>query len=162
MAQSIKAGNLSKGLTYFLIRNRKVIIEIISALFILLFLYTSINKTFHIHTTAIVIGLTSSLDNVSYVVAWSIVVSEYLVSILLLIPKTRRYGLLGSLILMLGFTVYIGLMLMTKSSLPCSCGGVISKLSWKQHLIFNIFFTFLAFVGVWLEMKSKKLIARMN
>jgi putative oxidoreductase len=22
--------------------------------------------------------------------------------------------------------------------LPCSCGGVISSMSWKQHLVFNV------------------------
>jgi hypothetical protein len=33
-------------------------------------------------------------------------------------------------------------------NLPCSCGGIISKLSWKQHIIFNLFFIVLSVIGI--------------
>lgn len=35
--------------------------------------------------------------------------------------------------------------------LPCSCGGVIALLSWKQHIAFNLFFLSLAVIGIYLE-----------
>jgi hypothetical protein len=52
---------------------------------------------------------------------------------------------------MAAFTGYIGFMLLSNIELPCSCGGVISSLSWKNHLVFNILFLLLASVGYYLS-----------
>jgi len=46
-------------------------------------------------------------------------------------------------------------MLAFAPKLPCSCGGVIQKMTWGQHVIFNLFFTLLALVGIWLARKRK-------
>jgi len=129
-------------------RHRKFLIEAISALFILLFAYTALNKSFNINGTAIVIKRTTFLKDLSEGIAWGIVALEYLISIFLLIPSLRKVGLYGSVLLMATFTVYISAMLISKSKLPCSCGGVISSLSWTQHLILNILLTLLAILGV--------------
>jgi hypothetical protein len=42
------------------------------------------------------------------------------------------------------FTFYIVIILNFSSFIPCSCGGILEKLGWREHLIFNIFFLFLA------------------
>jgi phage shock protein PspC (stress-responsive transcriptional regulator) len=55
-----------------------------------------------------------------------------------------------------GISAYILLMLISDERLPCSCGGVLQQLSWKQHLIFNLFFLLLAVVGIVLESNPKK------
>jgi hypothetical protein len=31
-------------------------------------------------------------------------------------------------------------MILSFAKLPCQCGGVISKMSWKEHVVFNAFF----------------------
>jgi len=41
--------------------------------------------------------------------------------------------------------------------LPCSCGGVIRELSWRDHLFFNVCFTVLAAVGISVEKKQNKI-----
>jgi uncharacterized membrane protein YjjP (DUF1212 family) len=41
--------------------------------------------------------------------------------------------------------------------LPCSCGGIISLLSWGGHLVFNSVFILLAFAGVMLEKLNRQL-----
>jgi hypothetical protein len=46
------------------------------------------------------------------------------------------------------FTVYIGCMLLFAPDLPCSCGGIIRQLSWKQHLLLNLFLLVLAGIAV--------------
>jgi hypothetical protein len=38
---------------------------------------------------------------------------------------------------MLLFTVYLAWMIQFAAHLPCNCGGVISSMSWKQHIVFN-------------------------
>jgi putative oxidoreductase len=49
---------------------------------------------------------------------------------------------------MLLFTFYILYMLLFEKHLPCSCGGVLKEMTWKQHLVFNLFFTAIAFTGL--------------
>nr|WP_143097972.1 MauE/DoxX family redox-associated membrane protein [Chitinophaga sp. CF118] len=75
----------------------------------------------------------------------------------LLIPnKTRKYGLLGSLVLMLVFTVYVAYVLLFTTKRPCTCGGIIRQLSWPDHLIFNISFLLLAITGIILQIRYKR------
>ncbi|THU34743.1 hypothetical protein FAM09_22360 [Niastella caeni] len=89
-------------------------------------------------------------------IAWSLPLTEFLVSALLIIPRWRLKGLYASLALMIAFTVYIGAIMTFNKELPCSCGGVISLLSWQGHLIFNSLFILLAFTGVLLERQIRR------
>lgn len=50
-------------------------------------------------------------------------------------------------------------MLLFVSELPCSCGGIIQRLSWKGHLAFNTLFTILAYSGFIVSKQSKNFIA---
>src|SRR3954465_13493734 len=79
--------------------NKKTIVEVISALFILSFLYTAINKTFDIHPTVNAINK-SLLISSSELVAWLVVIAEYITALLLFLPATRKAGLYSSLGLM--------------------------------------------------------------
>lgn len=128
--------------------NRNKIVEVISALFILLFLYTAISKSFQLDTTINVIKRAPYGSRYADSLAWLVVVIEYAVVILLFLPSTNKIGLYSSITLMLAFTVYIGYMKLFIPKLPCSCGGVISKMTWNQHLVFNLLFTILALIGV--------------
>jgi hypothetical protein len=49
-------------------------------------------------------------------------------------------ALYSSVILLSIFEVYIAIMLLSGSHLPCTCGGIVSQMGWKQHLLFNAFF----------------------
>ena len=75
---------------------------------------------------------------------------------LLCYQKTQNIGLLGSFILMLIFTVYIGIMLVTSDNLPCSFGGILEKMSWTQHLYFNIGCTILIAFALVLNKKYNR------
>jgi len=135
--------------------NRKMIVEVISALFILLFLYTAINKTSHIQSTVNVIKRAPVISLFPVTMAWAIVVIEYITSLLLFLPKTRKAGLYTSLGLMISFTLFIGYMMVFIPKLPCSCGGIISKLTWNQHLVFNILLSMLALTAVLFQRKNE-------
>jgi len=90
-------------------------------------------------------------------VSWAVPVSEIAISILLIHPLTQRYGLLGFTGLMMVFTLYILGMLLWAEKLPCHCNLIIEKLSFSQHLIFNVAFIALALLALRL-MKIKKII----
>jgi hypothetical protein len=81
-------------------------------------------------------------------ITWTIPFTEIAISILLLVPKWRIKGLYSSFMLMLIFTVYVVVVMTTSSHLPCSCGGIIEKLSWTGHLIFNACSTLLAALAI--------------
>lgn len=133
-----------------------IVVDVISGLFILLFLYTALSKTFQIYSMLEVIKQTPLLSSIPKEIAWTIVTLEYATTLLLFIPKTKKIGLYFSCFLMLIFTLYIIYMKVTLQSLPCSCGGIIAKMTWNQHLIFNICFTLLALVAILLTRKSMK------
>ena len=128
---------------------RQVMLECISALLILLFLYASVSKFLDFKT------FIKEMNNQPLPNSWTpflvyfIPCSEILLSVALIFERTRLLGLYGSLVLMGLFTIYAILILVhVFSYVPCSCGGVIKRLTWRQHLILNLFFVTLSVVGV--------------
>jgi hypothetical protein len=72
------------------------------------------------------------------------------------IPRFRLKALYTSLLLMIGFTLYIILLLRFSSDLPCSCGGILEQLTWPQHIVFNSIFAFLAILAITLSKINSK------
>jgi hypothetical protein len=60
---------------------------------------------------------------------------------------------------MLLFTGYVYTILQFADHIPCSCGGLISALSWSQHLLFNTVITILTLVAILFYRKTDKKIA---
>lgn len=80
---------------------------------------------------------------------WGLPTMELLATGLLLFHRTRGWGVFLSLLLMLLFTGYIGLVLLGAwDKVPCACGGLIGSLGWKAHLLFNLVFVALGTVGL--------------
>ena len=131
---------------------------VIASLFILLFLYTAISKLSERHHFATIMGRSPLLKNLNVFLSWAIPVSELIVAVLLFFPPSRHWGLFFSFLLMTVFTIYIGYMLATASYLPCSCGGIFRKFSWKSHLFLNIFLSILSFAGWRLEKRFNALL----
>jgi uncharacterized membrane protein YphA (DoxX/SURF4 family) len=82
-------------------------------------------------------------------------VELFTAALLLFPPKIRLAGFYVSLGLMIAFTIYIiaGIAKWLPYT-PCSCGGVIKKLTWPQHLVFNVFFILVSALGGWLQRKD--------
>lgn len=131
--------------------SKATIVEIISVLFMILFLYTGISKLMDYAVFKEQIAESPILKPIAPFIAWALPVTEFLVCIMLIIPRWRLKGLYTSSFLMIAFTIYIGAIMLFAKELPCSCGGIISLLSWCDHLIFNSVFILLAFAGVQLE-----------
>ncbi len=88
-------------------------------------------------------------------ISWAVPVSEIVVSLLLIHPLTQRYGLMGFTSLMVVFTLYITSMLLWAEKLPCHCNLIIEKLSFSQHLVFNLAFIALALIALQLTRIKK-------
>ena len=135
------------------IRRTHQLTSVIAAVLILLFCYTGISKLIGHDKFRTVIGKSPLIGETSAYVSWMLPVTELAVCIFLFFPVLRRTGFLLAGILMALFTGYIIYMLEFASRLRCSCGGVLQQLSWPAHLLFNIFFTILAWIG-WVMQKK--------
>jgi len=92
----------------------------------------------------------------SIVISWMVPVVEVMVCLLLIVPETANYGLSAFGSLMGIFTIYISSMLLWAEKLPCHCNLIIEKLSFGEHLMFNLAFICLAIFGLWLNSKNSK------
>ncbi|MDP5198996.1 MauE/DoxX family redox-associated membrane protein [Flavobacterium sp. DG2-3] len=127
---------------------KSVFIEAVSLLFVLLFVYAAISKFLDFENFQIQLGQSPLLSAYAFWVSWLVPIIELVIATALIIPKCRQVGLKASLGMMTMFTVYIFIILNYSSFVPCSCGGILEKMSWDTHLIFNIVFMILAIVAI--------------
>ena len=128
----------------------------ISYFFILLFCYAAISKIMDFEKFQIQMKDSPLLSPFSELLPLFIIAVELFLVGLLCYQKTQNIGLLGSFILMLIFTVYIAIMLVTSENLPCSCGGILEKMTWTQHFYFNIGCTILIAFALVLNKKYNR------
>lgn len=135
---------------------KKVAIEIISCLFIILFVYAAVTKLTDYQKFTVQIGQSPLLMALSGWIAWMVPTVEILTALMLSFQKLRLIGMYASFTLMMMFTVYIVMILNFADHVPCSCGGILEKLGWTEHLIFNISFVVLAVIGILLLTAKKE------
>jgi uncharacterized membrane protein YphA (DoxX/SURF4 family) len=130
---------------------QKIAIEIISFLFILLFLYAAFTKLLDYQKFTVQIGQSPLLTGFGNTLPWLVITIEILIALLLTIARFRLVAFFAAFSLMTMFTAYIVAILNFSSHIPCSCGGVLEKLGWTEHLIFNGVFMALAVTGIFLH-----------
>jgi hypothetical protein len=135
---------------------RTTIIEIITVLNIILFLYTGIAKIMDYSVFKEQLADSPILSWAATPVAVLLPVVEFAIVLMLVIPRWRLKGLYASFIIMTLFTAYIIAMFIVAPEMPCSCGGIIAELSWQQHIIFNSAFILLNGWIIYLQKKEKK------
>ncbi|HYG19635.1 MAG TPA: MauE/DoxX family redox-associated membrane protein [Ohtaekwangia sp.] len=138
----------------------KTVIEIISTVFVLLFVYAALSKLLDYEKFVVQVGQSPMLTDLAPVIAWFIPGLELVIALLLIIPKTRLIAMYASFGLMTAFTTYILLASQFTDYVPCSCGGVIANLSWTGHLIFNIALMALAMGAVLYAARSRQQLKR--
>lgn len=135
---------------------KKTLVAAITALYIVLFVYTASSKLMHLGM------FRSRLERMPYIapyaqwISWGIPFLELVIAGLLLFHGYRLIGLYASLVLLFVFTGYIIAVLQFSEHIPCSCGGVLSALRWDDHILFNIAFMVLAFWAIHLKGKQAK------
>lgn len=135
---------------------KTIVVEFISYFFILLFCYASISKIMDFENFQIQISESPLLTAYAGFLPFAIIILELIIAGLLCYQKTRNIGLIGSFVLMLIFTGYIFYIMQTSENLPCSCGGILEKMSWTQHLIFNLGCVLLAAMALGLNLKYSR------
>ena len=124
--------------------------KVVSYFFILLFCYAAISKTLDFENFQVQIGQSPLLSAYAGFVSYAVIILELVIVLLLIFQRTNLLGLYASTALMSAFTIYIFLILNYSEFVPCSCGGILEKMGWTEHLIFNISCVLLGVVSVWI------------
>lgn len=115
-----------------------------------LFLYAAYYKLKTYSTFVTQLSESPITKGYEHMLAWLVPGTEIVIALLLLFPRTRLAGLYSSFMLMFAFTLYVYKILTSHGIHACGCGGIISAFTWKQHLWFNTFFTFLPALAVYM------------
>lgn len=134
---------------------QKIVIEIICVLYILLFVYAAVSKMLDFQNFTIQVAQSPLLTAFAGFVSVAVIALELLIALLLAIPKARLVGLYGAFCMMVLFTLYIFIILNYSPFVPCSCGGILEDMGWEAHLYFNIGFTLLAAIALFLSRCDK-------
>jgi len=137
-------------------KKKEIIIEIIIFLHVLLFLYAAGSKLTVYDLFITQMDKSPLLTGFTHILAWLVPSVEIIIAVMLLVPRFRLIGLYGAFGLMVLFTFYIISILTISKELPCSCGGVLSMLGWREHLVFNIGFVLLGLTGIILMHKKRE------
>lgn len=135
---------------------RTTITETILVLNVILFLYTGISKIMEYSEFKEQLADSPILGFIATPVALLLPWAEFAIVLMLIVPRWRLKGFYATLTLMILFTAYIIGLFNINKELPCSCGGIIALLSWKQHLVFNIAFILLNALAIRLQKREKK------
>lgn len=127
---------------------RRTIVGLICITFILLFVYAASSKFFEHQKFQVQLSQSPFLTRNAKLLSWTVPMLEFGISLLLFSETFRLLGMYLSFSLMILFTGYIILITHYSAFTPCSCGGVLQDLSWNQHLVFNLAFVCMAFLGI--------------
>jgi len=130
-------------------------------LLIFLFTYAGISKLMDHNNFETTLRQSPVIGSMSAILSWLIPLAVLFTVFLLMVNKYKYAGYLFSLILMAVFTAYIAYMILFIPYLPCSCGGILSGLTWGNHLVFNIILMLLILISL-LSISGHKLFIAIN
>ena len=131
----------------------------ISYAFIFLFVYAAVSKLLEFKNFQAQLSQSPMISAYTEVISYALLGIELFVALLLALPKYRNVGLNGAFILMVLFTTYLIVILRFSSYIPCSCGGILEKMTWEVHLIFNTVLSLLLLIVLLLNATDTKKMA---
>nr|WP_295865467.1 MauE/DoxX family redox-associated membrane protein [uncultured Chitinophaga sp.] len=137
---------------------KKLLVEIAVIAYILLFSYAAASKLLDMELFVFHLQRQAFSPSLIPVLSWGVPLSELVIVLMLVLPRFRVVGLISATVLMLVFTVYVMIAVLGLfRNVPCSCGGVISTLTWKEHLLFNLFFLLLGILALWPPLAKREI-----
>ena len=138
-------------------RIRAALMDVLSALLVLLFSYAALSKLFSFSAFRAQMQVQPFPLPVAQALAILLPFLELLAASLLIFKRTAIIGLWLSFALMLEFTGYAGLALLHFwGHVPCSCGGILGKLPWGPHLALNSLFLVITIMGLNITYKERR------
>jgi len=128
--------------------SKSVLVQVISFVMMTLMLYAGTVKLLNVPLFKEQMSKSPLIPEILIpYIGYLLPLAEILIALLIIIKRTTRMGLLLSFIVMLMFTFYLIFLTSLFENVPCSCGGILGQMSYTVHIIFNISFTILAWMG---------------
>jgi putative oxidoreductase len=128
------------------VMKKAILIDLLTVLLLLLFAYTAASKFLDMSKFIFQMRLAPVplVKIIAPVLGWTVPVIEMIIAIVFALgffhPVLKIKAMYASVILLVIFEIYIATMVLSGSRLPCTCGGIVSKMGWTDHLFFNGFF----------------------
>ncbi|MBO9676355.1 MAG: hypothetical protein J7577_23135 [Sphingobacteriaceae bacterium] len=136
-------------------RNMRQVLPVLAGYFFaLLFCYAAVSKILDFENFQVQIAQSPLLSAYAGFISYAVIITEVIIAFMLCTKGMRLIGLYLSLGIMVSFTVYIFIILNYSDFVPCSCGGILEKLGWTEHLIFNIVCVLLAIFTIYILQKQ--------
>lgn len=135
--------------------HRNLVIFLISYAYAFIYCYAGVSKLLDFELFQLQLGQSPIISTYAGFISYFVIIIEFLICGLLVFSNTRSTGLYLSTGLMIAFTAYIYLILNYADNIPCSCGGVLEKMTWSQHFIFNLIFVLLGIIAIVLNTARK-------
>ena len=120
---------------------RILIDRLVVCFFILLFVYAATSKLIDFENFQVQLAQSPLLSAFATPIAYGVVLGELMIASMLCFSKSRTLGLYLFIGFMTAFSVYIYLILHYSPFVPCSCGGILEAMGWREHLWFNVVVT---------------------
>ncbi|MFV0573800.1 MAG: MauE/DoxX family redox-associated membrane protein [Xanthomarina gelatinilytica] len=136
-------------------KKSKLFISITKYLVALLFCYTAISKIIDFNNFVFQLEKSPLIPvGLGVFFGIAVILSELIASYYLFVKEKK--GFYFSLFLMVSFTAYLYTIIHFSYYIPCSCGGVLEKLDWNTHIIFNLLFVVLIIASILLNTSSNE------
>lgn len=135
-------------------------VPVVSYFMAFLFVYAAANKIWDFENFQVQLAQSPLLSAYAGFISYAVIGFELIIAVLLCLNVTRMWGLYASFGLMMAFTVYIYLILNYSDFIPCSCGGILEKMGWAEHLIFNIVCVLIILVALIILWKERAYVLR--
>lgn len=111
----------------------------------ILFMYAGISKLLDYNNFIVQLDNSPLIpDILTNLVALGLPILEILVAVGLCFDLSKKVSIVLAFGIMLAFTLYLILLVTMFSNVPCSCGGILGKMSYPVHIVFNIIVTILS------------------
>lgn len=131
------------------------LINTIRYAFVLLFTYAAVSKILDFENFQVQLGQSPLLNEHPEVMAYCIIIALLITVLLLCFGKAKKAGLYSTLIFASLSMLYIGIVLINKYNLPCTCIAFFEKLSWKSNLWFCAGIDLVAFISLCITKNSE-------
>lgn len=129
-------------------RAKTIVVDTVTILLIILWVYAAFSKLLDYSNFNIELSKSPLLTSFAPIVAIGIPLLEIGLAVMLLIERTKFLALVMSTSLLLLFTCYLFIILNYSSYVPCSCGGILGRLGYKEHIIFNLILFALGVISI--------------
>jgi putative oxidoreductase len=133
------------------------------AMLIFLFVYTALSKLLDVDTFRNALNNQPFANQLTAFLLVFIPAYELIAVLTLILTNKGSLGFIVSGLMMLIFTIYAAAVYFNFFPyVPCSCGGVLAKLSWETHLLLNLFFLLICVWGYFLTKRRLILAKRLH